>query len=277
MTLKLISHVNADSDIIEAWVKHYLRIGVDEFRLIVHGPPEENQRLLQIKDLYPIVIEDTYLGPFDSDQKKQRLDSLLSRNPNQWIVLVDSDEFVEFPYEDVPTTITWLESVRANVMHAPMLQRLKADGTLASPETIDEPFAFFPLCSTDLYENMGSNACIRKCPLFYCASETRLLEEGNHSPPQGAEVRTSAALGVTHHFKFRRTVSERLHRRINSDYTFRHESIEFQDYLGRHAHRLPLEGAFTYSRQELFRRGLLRRVSIRNRIKSVSRALGLWQ
>lgn len=277
MNLKLLSHVNADSDIIEAWVKYYLGLGVDQFHLIVHGPPVENQRLFEIKESYPIFIEDTYGGPFDGDQKKQRLDSLLARNPDQWVLLVDSDEFVEFPYRDIPATIKKLESVQANVLLAPMLQRFKADGTLASPAIVDDPFALFPLCSTDLYERMGSKACIRKCPLFYCSKGMRLLEEGNHSPPQGSEVRTSAALGVTHHFKFRRTVSERLHKRINSEYTFRHESVEFQDYLASHENHLPLEGGFAYSREELFRRGLLRKVSLRNRVKSMGRSMGLWR
>lgn len=275
MSLKLLSHVNADSDLIEAWLKYYLRLGVEEFHFVVHGPQEENRRLLEIKDAYPITIEDTYGGPFDGEQKKNRLDVLLKQTPEQWVVLVDSDEFVEFPYEDVPATIRKLESVQANVLVAPMLQRMKADGTLASPSIVDDPFAMFPLCSEDLYQRMGSTACISKCPLFFCTKDTQLLEEGNHNPPRGAEVRTSAMLGVTHHFKFRRTVSDRLHKRINSEYAFRHESVQFSEYLDGHSNKLPTDGAFTYSREELFRRGLLKKLSLRNQVKSVGRSLGI--
>jgi hypothetical protein len=271
--MKLISHVNADSDLIEAWLKYYIRLGVDRFHLVVHGPPEENERLLAIRDAYPITIEDTYGGPFDSDQKKNRLDAVLTRNTDQWVVLVDSDEFVEFPYADIRKTIDNLRLASANVLMAPMLQRLKADGGMDTPPVIEDPFAVFPLCSEDLYERMGSSACISKCPLFFCEKGTQLEDEGNHTPPRGSGTRTSAMRGVTHHFKFRRTVSRRLDSRIHSEYQWRHESVVFRDYLSRHSNRLPVDGAFEYSREELFRRGLLRRLSLRNKIKSIGRKL----
>jgi len=272
MPLNLLCHINADGDLLEAWLKHYLRLGVERFRLVVRGPPEENRRLLELKDRYPVVIEDTYEGPFESEQKKNRLDAILRRTPDQWVLVVDSDEFVEFPYGDIPETIRKLEYAHANVMIAPMLQRMKVDGTLDSPVVIDDPFAMFPLCSEDLYQRMGSDACLRKCPLFFCNKNTQLLEEGNHSPPVGAKARTSAMLGVTHHFKFRQSLLQRLDEWINSDHAFRHESVRLDEYLEKHSKRLPLEGTFAYSREELFRRGLLKKLSLRNHLKSVGRS-----
>jgi len=273
MSLKLISHVNGDSDLIEAWLKHYLQLGVEHFHLVVHGSPQENSRLLAIKNSYPITIEDTYGGPFLGEHKKSHLDAVLARNREQWIVLVDSDEFVEFPYRNIPETIQRLNFARANVMVAPMLQRIKADGTLETPPVIEDPFGVFPLCSEELYQKMGVDASILKYPLFFCGSNVQLEEEGNHNPPRGAERRTTAMRGVTHHFKFRRTVSERLDKRINSPYLWRHESVQFREYLDSHSNRLPLEGAFPYSRKELFRRGLLKKLSLRNNIRSIGRRL----
>jgi glycosyltransferase involved in cell wall biosynthesis len=258
MSLKLLSHVNADSDLIEAWLKYYLRLGVDRFHLVVHGTSEENDRLLAIKDSYPITIEDTYGGPFEYDEKKNRLDAVLARYTGQWIVLVDSDEFVEFPYQDIPATVSQLNCARANLMAAPMLQRLTADGSLETPPVIDDPFEMFPLCSVELYRRMGVKADIFKFPLFFCASGTQLAEAGNHHPPLGCEPRATTLLGVTHHFKFRLRVSQRLDKRINSAHPWRHESVRFREYLESHSNQLPLEGAFVYSREELFRRGLLR-------------------
>jgi glycosyltransferase involved in cell wall biosynthesis len=257
MSLKLVGHVNGDSDLIEAWLKYYLRLGVDRFHLVVHGTPEENDRLLAVKDSYPITIENTYGGPFDGDEKKRRLDAALARHTGQWIVLVDSDEFVEFPYQDIPATIQKLDSSHANVMAAPMLQRLITDGSLETPPVIDDPFQMFPLCSVELYRRMGVKADIFKFPLFFCVSGTQLAQEGNHSPPLGCEPRATALRGVTHHFRFRRTALQRLDPRINSDYLWRHESVQFREYLDSHSNRLPLEGAFVYSREELFRRRLL--------------------
>ena len=271
MGLKLLSQVNGDNDLIEAWLNYYLRLGVDWFHLIVHGPPAENERLLAIKDSYPITIEETYEGPFPAPispdtpnitEKKKRLDALFARHTGQWILLADSDEFVEFPYQDIPATIQKLESANANVMAAPMLQRLAADGSLESPPKIDDPFQIFPLCSVDLYQRMGIKAEIFKFPLFYCVSGTELVEEGNHYPPLGLEPRAAGILGVTHHFKFRRTVSGRLEKRINSPHAWRNESVGCRGYLDSHANHLPLEGTFPYSREELFRRRLLRQLPL---------------
>ena len=156
MSLKLISHVNGDSDLIEAWLKHYLQLGVDRFHLIVHGDPEENHKLLAIKDSYPITIEESYGGPFHVFEKKDRLNAVLARYTGQWILLVDSDEFVEFPFEDIPATIRELNSAQANLMAAPMLQRLTADGSLETPPVIDDPFRMFPLC---LVGSLQENGC----------------------------------------------------------------------------------------------------------------------
>ena len=261
MGVKLISQVNGDGDIIEAWLNHYLRLGVDRFHLVLHGSVDENEKLLSIKNSYPITIESTYSGPFDSDQKKDHLDAVLARCPNEWVVIADSDEFVEFPYGTIPETIEALSGAGANLMAAPMLQRIAADGSFTSASVIDDPFQSFPLCSSDLYWKVGIKAEIFKFPLFFCGSETRLLEEGNHNPPLGNEPREARVLGVTHHFKFRRTLSQRLDRRINSTHQFRQESLELREYLDAHGDRLPIDDAFLYSRSELFRRGLLRKLS----------------
>jgi glycosyltransferase involved in cell wall biosynthesis len=276
MSLKLFSHVNGDSDILEAWLEYYLGLGVDHFHLVVHGVPEENDKLLAIKDSYPITIEDSYKGPFDSEEKKRRLDVLLARYTDQWIVLVDSDEFVEFPYQDIPATIRELNLAHANVMAAPMLQRLAIDGSLETPPEIDDPFQLFPLCSMDLYRKMGVKADILKFPLIFCANGTQLAEEGNHHPPLGNEPRGTFLQGVTHHFKFRRTVSQRLNKMIhNIAHPWRHESVQFREYLESHCDRLPLDGAFVYSREELFRRRLLRRMSLANSAGQNSNAQSL--
>ena len=260
MSLKLFSHVNADSDLIEAWLQYYLRLGIDAFHLIVHGPPRENEGLLELASTYPITIEDMYEGPFDSDQKKSRLDVLLTQNSDQWVLLVDTDEFVEFPYEDIPETVKMLDSANANLMAAPMLQRVTEDGSLDTPAVIEDPFKLFPRCSTTLYRDMGMKGDVFKFPLFYCSRDTRLWEEGNHHPPLGCEPRAAGILGVTHHFKFRRTVSQRLERMIRSEHPWRHESVQLRAYLESHSNRVPLDGTFVYSREELFRRRLLRRL-----------------
>src|ERR1051326_5305437 len=150
MELRVVSHVNGDGDLLEAWFSYYRSLGVSSFHLIVHGPREENERVYALKDSYGVVIEDSYEGPFDSEEKKRRLNSLIARMHGQWLLVVDSDEFVEFPYSTVKATIRMLRLVRRNALFAPMVQRLTADGSLDTPEVIVDPFRTFPLCSVDL-------------------------------------------------------------------------------------------------------------------------------
>jgi hypothetical protein len=255
----LLSHINRDGDILEAWFNYYRSLGVARFHLIVHGSREENRELYRIKNRYPIVIEDSYEGSFDSEEKSRRLNALLARMSGRWVMLVDSDEFVELPYRRIAETIRMLERAGANTLFAPMLQRLNSDGSLVNPDVVEDPFRVFPLCSFDLYRKMGVSASVSKFPLFYCTERTSLKEGGNHGMPNGSDTVVSSLVGVTHHFKFRRSVMQRLDARIRSTHPWRQESVQYQQYLEAHSNRLPTTDSFAYSRRVLFRKGYLQK------------------
>jgi len=269
--LGLVSHVNGDGDLLGAWFGYYSRLGVTSFHLIVHGPPDENRTLFALKGKYPIIIEDRYEGPFDSEEKARRLNNLLTRMRGRWLLLADSDEFVEFPYDTIGATIRVLRLMGRNALCAPMVQHLTLDGSLDTPAVVDDPFRTFPLCSVDLYQRMRVQAMISKYPLFFCTDQTAIQEGGNHHCPNGNV--TSSLRGVTHHFKFRRAVHSRLDNRIHSSHPWRHESVQFREYLENNGNRLPLEGTFAYSRRELFRRGLLERFTLATVFRYLSRVV----
>jgi hypothetical protein len=253
--------LNADGDILQAWFEYYLAIGAGSFHVIVHGPRTENGRLYELMDSYAVSVEDSYEAEFTSEEKRRRCNAVLARLKNRWVLFVDSDEFVEFPY-DLARTMRVLTRWGANALQAPLLQRVRPDGSLDSPPVIDDPFGYFPGCSVDLYAHMGVKAALAKYPLFFCGDATALKEGGNHHPPHGAATVLSPLLGVTHHFKWRKPAWERLSRRANSGHRSRHESAGFLAYLERNEYRVPTAGCFMYSRHELFRRGLLRRASL---------------
>jgi hypothetical protein len=271
MQLELVSHVNGDGDLLDAWFRYYRGLGISLFRLIVHGPEEDNRILYALKDKYPVVIEDSYGGPFHTEEKARRLNHLLTRLRGRWLMLVDSDEFVEFPYATIERTIRVLRLIGRNALSAPMVQRLTSGGTLETPALVEDPFRTFPLCSVDLYQRMNVKAAIAKHPLFFCTDQTAIREGGNHNCPYGNT--TSSLRGVTHHFKFRRAVHNRLDNRINSAHPWRHESVQFREYLENNGNRLPRDGAFPYSRRELFRRGLLERFTFTTVFRHLSRVI----
>src|SRR5688572_2502814 len=134
--MNLVSHINADGDILQAWLDHYVRLGVTRFHVVLHGPEEENAALLALRGRYPIEVHETYGGPFLGREKKRRLDRVLAGLTNQWLLLVDSDEFLELPVGSIAEVIRLLERTDTDAFSAPMVQRIRADGSLESPDPV---------------------------------------------------------------------------------------------------------------------------------------------
>lgn len=259
--MNLLSHVRGDGDLLQAWFEHYLRLGVTAFHLIIHGPRSDNATLYRLADTYPVLIREEYDGEYSAEEKARRSNRVLASLASGWMFCVDSDEFVELPYRDTDRTIRILDRLGVTALYAPFLHRLAEGGSLETSEVIADPFGALPLCSPSLYAAMGVRATESKYP-FFRKSPGTVLDGGNHFPPNEQAIVLRAPRGVTHHFKWRRPVLQRLASRANSPHTFRHESAGFLAYLAGHGHRLPIEDTFTYSRRELFRRGLLRRAGV---------------
>ena len=258
---------------LQAWLDYYLGLGVSSFHFIVHGEATENAKLVELTRRYPIFVEDRYGDEFASEEKLRRIEAILAQWRGQWVLLVDSDEFVEFPYRRLSATVRFLEFFKATALCAPMVQRLTLNGSLRTPATIPNPFRYFRLCSLDLYRQMGVEAATVKYPLFYCHDATVISDAGNHSPPNGPSTALSPLQGITHHFKFRSTALKKIIRRAQSRHTWRHESARYLAYLRSHSLKLPTANSFPYSRTELFRRGLLRRAPISDFLICAARRL----
>lgn len=204
MKIPLLCHWNGDGDIAAAFLQHYTD-WVSEFHLILHGAEAENRVILELSRIFPVVIHSAYAGPFDDAEKMRRLNSLAHEFLGEWLLLVDSDEFVELPYGSMEETISSLEEFGCTYMAAPMLQRFKADCSLNSPDIVVGVSDEFPMCSEHLYKFLGGTACTSKFPLFMCTSAS-MIDIGNHLPQNQLGSRDSQISGVTHHFKWRRSV-----------------------------------------------------------------------
>ncbi len=260
MNVRLISHVNRDDDLIETWLQHYMKLGVVSFHLICHGGREQNQRLFELAHQYPVQILDTYAGAFDPYEKRDRLAWGLARLGPGWIVLVDSDEFLELPYRSLSATVNVMRWLKADSLQAPTLQRFAWDVSVADDE---RPFEAYPWCSVDLYAKFGQRkAVIDKYPIFELQRHTWLKSGDTHVPPNGYGSRIAPMLGVTHHFKWRPAVHNQLSERADSTRPYRGESQQYTKFLGESGWRLPTDGTFKYSRRALFTRGLLRRPTL---------------
>ena len=270
--MKLVSQVNGDGDIIESWIRHYLAIGIQEFLIILHGPASDNQILLALVERYPIAIVDRFEATFDAAEKCRRQALVLERLRGNWVMLVDSDEFVELPYDTVGETVSVMQWLKVRALAAPMLQRTTLSGAVELPEVIDDASTAFPLCVPDLYARLGSDADERKYPLFRYDADAK-VHVGNHMPPMPLHRVAPPLKGVTHHYKWRPSVHARMAERIAINHPWKHQSEAYMAYLARHEWRLPVESGFQYSRAALFQRDLLRKPTTRSTIQYFMSAL----
>lgn len=271
--MKLVSQVNGDGDIIEAWLRHYVALGIDEFLLVLHGPERDNEALLGLKSRFPITIVDRYETEYSPQEKRNRQNTVLDSLRGQWVMLVDSDEFVELPYSSVRETVKVMELLMTRALAAPMLQRITASGSLSCPSTITDVGATFPQCAPGLYRRLGSDAEESKYPLFRCDPDACVGDGGNHIPPFSLRSVESPLLGVTHHYKWRPILRSRLESRIASGHSFKHQSEAYLRYLIDHDWTLPVDGTFSYSRDALFERGLLRRLDLMSGLRYFAKAI----
>jgi hypothetical protein len=256
--MKLFSHINGDSDLIEAWLQHYLALGVDAFHVVLHGPRKENETLRRLRDAYPVLILDEYEGPMLESEKIHRLQTQVQKHAGEWVVVADSDEFLELPEKDLAETCALLEAWELRNLSAPLLQKIRPDGLLESPSRIGDPGGLFSQAAPRLCEHLGARPDLRKYPVFF-VQETSRLHGGNHLPPNPGDPPHPPVRGVSHHYKWRQSLLDRL-RSPAGRFWFcaQHEYPRYQAYLAAHGHTLPLQDTFACSRQELFRRGLLR-------------------
>jgi Glycosyl transferase family 2 len=277
VTVALLAQVHAARDILRAWLEHYRALGVAEFHLVLHGSPEQARLMDELRGEYPIRIRGSYGGLFSERDKMERLRALLPEFRGRWIFVVDDDEFVELPRHSLPDTLRRLERFGATAMAAPMLQRMRADGSLESPDVVPDPFREFPLCSLDLHRLMGTRAVTDKYPLMLCGDSTTITG-GSHSPGNGPRSAGSPLRGVTHHFKWRHEILGRLRTFVESKpvYHYWHESETYLSYLQNHNFRLPLNGAFPYSRRALLARGLLDPGTFRSALRRGARRGGAF-
>ena|ERR1043166_1406370 len=257
MKVPLLCQWSGDGDIAAAFLRHYIR-WVSEFHLILHGSEEANQVIVDLRRSFPIVIHDRYEGRFDDEEKKRRLNDLAAKFREQWLLVVDSDEFLELPYDTMDDAICNLEQFGFTYMAAPMLQRFRADCSLDSPEIVNEISDEFPMCSERLYELMGNvTGLTTKFPLFRCTAAST-IGIGHHLPPNQV-CPDNQISGVSHHFKWRSSAISRIAARIEEKWPWAEtESVFYLRYLEENGMKLPANGAFRYSREELFKRELLK-------------------
>ena len=244
-----------DADLMPQFLAWYRRLGVTSFRLILHGDwPTAARAVLDAPD---IAIVREIGGPFSETRKVAELTAEALKHKRQWCIVVDADEFIEFPLASVAEVIAEMEAMGIDDLYALLVQRVAADGSLAAVDPRGTVEAQFPLASVTLADQMGLEVPIwkSKYPLTR-VGPTFSIKRGNHLPPNGRSVAHLPLRAVLHHFKWR----DRLVHAFaapRGPLSNQAEMDAYSQWLGENGNLLPVAHARPASRQMLVERGWL--------------------
>jgi hypothetical protein len=151
--MKLFVTIYNDSRLLGHFLRHYAAAGVGEFHIAV--APGFMDDVETFADRYVIHLhhlpdDDTALGGAAAVTQMR----MEHQGANEWVIIVDLDEFVEFPIE-LEALVSRAEAARANVVRGIMHDRFSADGRLRGfgPESkLDE---VYPIKSRFIRDVMG--------------------------------------------------------------------------------------------------------------------------
>jgi len=98
MELVAIMSMDYDLDYLEHFLLHYIHQDIEKYHFILHSKQDFQFEHVEgrVKNMVGnrMGTIDKWVGPFSDKEKVKRQDAL--RNPEQWVLFPDSDEFYEF-------------------------------------------------------------------------------------------------------------------------------------------------------------------------------------
>ena len=153
--MKLYVAIFDDARLLPHFLRHYARFGVSEFHI---AAPEdladyinEKSRGFSVKQYNKYDVAETVTGAVGAVTAMR----MATQNPDEWVIIVDLDEFVEF---ELPVQY-WTERTDAtarNVVRGIMYDRLAADGQLKAFDDNSDLPSLYPVRSRLRKELMGT-------------------------------------------------------------------------------------------------------------------------
>lgn len=127
--MKLFVTIYNDAKLLGHFLRHYAEAGITKFHIAT--APEFRAVVESFSDRYTIyltdrlVVEDSILAENAAITKMRQM----HQAQNEWVVIVDLDEFIEFPC-GIDIITSRADKAGANVVRGIMLDRFSADGQL---------------------------------------------------------------------------------------------------------------------------------------------------
>lgn len=213
MTIRFVSVVGADTELMNAAVEHYRDLGVDSFHLIRHVESLDDPRLRhdqEVLDRHGLAFAAVHQGAWDEDLNAYLIRAQMRRHPADWWAVADLDEFHVYdrPLADV---IAACEEGGYDHVTGALLDRVAADGSLLAPLPGTPIWEQYPLAG--MVTLRLPRAGTSKVTL---ARGEVLLHLGQHGASTGRRLPAETVFPQVHHFKWTASVLPRLVRRVEA-------------------------------------------------------------
>ena len=142
--MKLFTAIYDDARILRHFLRHYDRAGVSEFCIATSTACAREVKALvgnyKVKLFEQFDVHDSSLGGNAAVTEMRRL----HQAENEWIIIVDLDEFIEFSAE-IEQIVSAAENEGANVVRGIMYDRFTADGRLADFDPDSDLSKLYPV------------------------------------------------------------------------------------------------------------------------------------
>lgn len=142
--MKLFTAIYNDARLLGHFLAHYDKVGITEF--FIAAGVDFTEDIHAFSQRYNITVyddldtTDTFIGEVSAVTEMRRRHQC----SNEWVIIVDLDEFVEFP-DPLLSVIKLAETEKANVVKATMWDRLSSDGRPAGFDATSDLTRVFPV------------------------------------------------------------------------------------------------------------------------------------
>lgn len=243
--IRLLTVIGHGTNLIEHHIKHYSKY-VDEINYIVYNT-DERPRLHEevyeiIKDFNNVnIVRTHYDRIFDWERVTMLYNYITNKEPNDWWVIADIDEFHLYPHNDLKSLITQCENNGWDLVRGGFIDRIGENGEFSKITSDKTIFEQFP--NMGFFRYPMSNACPNKIAVMKGKIEitsgqhyakidghTTWRWQGWNHPLIAPVDRLSVQV---HHFKWDSTSIERVKRvaEINQDYSYSSEYTQMYKSL----------------------------------------------
>ncbi len=214
----MIAPIYLDATILSHFLRHYSELGFREFHFAINTQSNPNivSEVERISEGYPVHIDIVDDFDYTAPAMSKRLNTIRKRcaDPDQWISVLDVDEFYELPpprsesHSPLSEFLEWCDKHGYDHARGRLIDRIANDGSFPQLRSSPSLAEQYPLKRRLTRKLIGGDD--RKVVL----QKARCEILGGHHRIRGGQSRAKIKL-LVNHFKWKHGVVERLRERLD--------------------------------------------------------------